>query len=264
MGSMLPLLVTIFISSLVGSLHCAGMCGAFVAFAVGAPHPERPGSRAALHAAYNLGRLATYMILGTVAGALGAALDLGGSMLGLQRAAAGLAGTLMVLFGVVAILRLGGFKIRGVQVPAFLAHWNVAAHRTAMDWPPVARAGVVGLLTTLLPCGWLYAFVITAAGTAHPLWGAAAMATFWVGTLPMMVSLGVGIQKLSGALGRRLPLFTALAIVLVGLYTITMRMGAQAAVAASALGPHQTPAGLINHVENLDPKNMPCCRDHDK
>ena len=32
---MIALLTTVFVASLVGSLHCAGMCGPFVAVAVG-------------------------------------------------------------------------------------------------------------------------------------------------------------------------------------------------------------------------------------
>jgi uncharacterized protein len=202
--------------------------------------------------------------LGAIAGALGAALDLGGSLMGLQRAAAVLAGAIMVLFGVVAVLRLQGIKIRAARVPALLKRLNMAGHRAAIDLPPVLRAASVGLLTTLLPCGWLYAFVITAAGTAHPLWGAAAMAAFWLGTLPIMVSLGVGIQQLSGALGRKLPLVTALTIVIVGIYTIATRMQTQAAVAAGSRAATKTPAGLVQRVENLDPNQMPCCRDHRK
>lgn len=67
------------------------------------------------------------------------------------------------------------------------------ALRRLMDRPPVVRAAATGLFTTLLPCGWLYAFVVTAAGTGSgtPLHGAALMAVFWLGTLPMMLTVGV-------------------------------------------------------------------------
>jgi len=259
---MLPLLATIFLASLMGSLHCAGMCGAFVAFAVGGPGAT--ASRAALHAVYNLGRLITYLVLGVLAGALGQALDLGGTLVGVQRSAAILAGALMVLFGLVSLGRLSGAKIRGLAVPAWLNRLNMAGHRAAMALPPVPRAGAVGLLTTLLPCGWLYAFVITAAGTAHPLWGAAAMGVFWLGTLPMLVIVGAGVQKLAGVLGPKLPLLTSTAIVVVGLYTIVTRMEASTAVAAALPRPAASPAAALQQLQGVNSKEMPCCRDRSK
>ena len=39
---MIALIAAVFTASLLGSLHCAGMCGAFVAFAVGLDGPARP------------------------------------------------------------------------------------------------------------------------------------------------------------------------------------------------------------------------------
>jgi hypothetical protein len=98
-----------------------------------------------------------------------------------------------------------------------------AGHRFAAGRPPVVRALATGLLTTLLPCGWLYAFVISAAGTGSPAFGALTMAVFWVGTVPILVTLGAGLRAITGALGRRLPTVTAAAVVVVGLATIVMR-----------------------------------------
>ncbi len=238
---MIALIGAVFIASLLGSMHCAGMCGAFLAFAV-ASDQERASSKATLHAAYNGGRLFTYVILGAIAGLLGAALDLGGSAVGLQRTAAALAGAMMIVFGSVAILRASGVRIQRFAVPSFLQKFALKGHRTAADLPPVYRAGAVGLLTTLLPCGWLYAFVITAAGTGSPLTGAITMAVFWLGTLPMMIGLGIGLQSLTGPLRRHLPLATSLLIVGVGLWTIFGRLTMPAmahspSAAAMAAGP---------------------------
>ena len=169
---MTALISAVFIASLLGSMHCAGMCGAFVAFAVaGDGRPQ--ASRASLNAAYNGGRLITYVALGAIAGSLGAALDLGGSMLGVQRTAAIAAGVMMIGFGGLAILRASGTRIPRLPLPGTLQRFVAAGHRIAFDLPPMTRALVVGLLTTLLPCGWLYAFAITAAGTASPALGAA-------------------------------------------------------------------------------------------
>jgi sulfite exporter TauE/SafE len=217
-----PLIAAIFLASLLGSMHCAGMCGAFLAFAV--TPGEEPVSKGALQAAYHLGRLATYTTLGAVAGTVGHAVDLGGSMAGLQRTAAALAGTMMVVFGLLAVLRVIGVKLPRLPVPPIMERALVSGHRAAFDLPPLGRAGATGLLTTLLPCGWLYAFVITAAGTASPARGALAMLVFWAGTLPALIALGTGIQSLTGPLRRRLPLITSLAVMCVGVFTVVTRM----------------------------------------
>jgi sulfite exporter TauE/SafE len=81
---------------------------------------------------------------------------------------------------------------------------------------PATRGLATGLLTTLLPCGWLYVFVATAGGTGHVVDAMAVMFFFWLGTLPMMVTLGLGAQRLFGTFQRRLPLVSAGAAVVLG------------------------------------------------
>lgn len=251
---MLALLSAVLLASLLGSTHCAGMCGAFVAFAVGAPGPagSKPASRVTLNGAYNLGRLCTYITLGAIAGALGAALDLGGSLIGIQRIAAYAAGGIMALFGIRALLTHFGVRIPRVPVPRVLVSLARAGHARAFDLPPVSRAAVVGLLTTLLPCGWLYAFVVVSAGTASPLLGAVSMAVFWLGTLPIMAAIGVGVQSLSGPLRRYLPLATSLVLVGAGLWTLTGRLVPHALAGAPPVAPtnieqarHAVPTGAV-------------------
>lgn len=253
---MIALISAVFVASLLGSMHCAGMCGAFLAFAV-ASDQERVPRRATLHAAYNGGRLITYLSLGVIAGVLGAALDLGGSAIGLQRAAAILAGAMMVVFGVVAILRASGVRVQRLPVPPVLQRLALKGHRASADLPPVFRAGAVGLLTTLLPCGWLYAFVITSAGTGSPALGALTMAAFWLGTLPVMIGLGVGLQTLTGTLRRHLPIATSLLVVIVGLWTILGRV-AMPAMAQGAVIPSGTESAT-EHVKQIEDELPPCC-----
>ncbi|MCC6320927.1 MAG: sulfite exporter TauE/SafE family protein [Phycisphaerales bacterium] len=247
------LLSTIMVASLLGSTHCAGMCGAFAAFSVGAPTPagSRAASRWSLAAAYNLGRLATYVLMGVMAGAVGAAVDLGGSMVGVQRAAAVGAGAVMVVFGAVAVARALGARVGRAPLPKWMVSAARSAHMKAIDLPPVTRAATVGLLTTLLPCGWLYTFVVAAAGTGGPLSGAAAMGAFWIGTLPVMGAIGLGVRALTGPLRRHLPLVTSLLMVAAGVWTVLGRMTAPVMAAPSARVP-DGPSGIAEFVEQAD------------
>lgn len=254
----------VFLASLLGSTHCAGMCGAFLAVAV-APAQTVEGSRmrakATLLGAYNAGRLVTYSILGAIAGAVGAAVDLGGSLVGVQRGATIAAGVFILAFGVVAVLRHLNVPIRKMPLPGALQTAVIRGHRVADRLPPLGRALTVGLLTTLLPCGWLWAFVITAAGTAHPVYGALAMGAFWLGTLPIMVGLGLGIQTLAGRLGSRLPLVTSVLLVAVGLYTIAGRL---AAPAIAMPAPHVNADGSAVVPDPYEPAPCPLCHPHEE
>lgn len=229
---MFTLTHSIFLISLFGSLHCAGMCGAFVALAMQTGNDRIATPRWQLQAAYHAGRLLTYVLLGAAAGALGQALNLAGSLVGLQRTAALVAGAVMVAFGLLTLLRVLGWRGGKMPLPKVLERAVIAGQMMALRLLPLPRALVIGLLTTLLPCRWLWTFVVTAAGQAAPGPGALVMVVFWVDTLPILVGLGMSLGRLNRLLAARLPLVTALVIIAVGLYTLTMRL----AVPAAALG----------------------------
>lgn len=258
---MTALVATVFLASLTGSLHCAGMCGPFVAFYAGgdASHGAR---RAFAHVAYNGGRLASYAALGAIAGTLGAALDVAGETLaGIQRIAAIAAGTMIAGWGVVALLRIAGVRIPEASfVPGWLQKRVSAAMRGLMKRPPIVRAGALGVLAVFLPCGWLYAFAVSAAGTGSAAWGALVMVVFWAGTLPVMVGVGVGVQALAGPLRRHAPLLTALALIAVGLWAVAGRVPAIGERFAEAAGsPAVSVEQAVDRVETLDEAGAPCC-----
>jgi sulfite exporter TauE/SafE len=252
---MTALIVGVFLASLLGSLHCAGMCGAFLAIAVSGIGPDRP-RQAPLQTAYHLGRLVTYVLLGVAAGAAGRLLDLTTTLAGLRPVAAALAGATLLTFGLISLLRIYGRGPARLHAPRFMQRLVQAGHRRAMNRSPVVRAALIGLLTTLLPCGWLYAFVVTAAGTASALTGGVTMAVFWLGTLPVMVALGATVRQFTGAFGRRLPTITCVTLMALGLFTLVNRslldpaaLARRVSVAAFGQAAHQEP---------------PCCNIHDR
>jgi len=198
------------------------MCGPFVAFYAGADGSG--GARRLLsHAVYSGGRLVAYTALGVAAGAIGAALDLAGSLAGFQRIAAVVAGVVMVTWGVVALLQARGARIFRHRSSGTLSGWLRHGFSVVGQQPPVVRAGAVGLLSGLLPCGWLWAFLVTAAGTGNPLGGALVMAAFWLGTVPALVAVGLGAQLISAPLRRHVPSVAAVLLVALGLFAILGR-----------------------------------------
>ena len=84
------------------------------------------------------------------------------------------------------------------------------------------------------------------------------MAAFWLGSVPALVLAGIGVQTLARLLGRRLPLATGLAIVLLGVVTLAVRMQTP----VQAFEPKRIEAGAasIQQVEGLGKTVPPCCR----
>lgn len=168
-----------FILGLVGSLHCAGMCGP-LALAL----PAGGGGAGMFllgRAAYNLGRVVTYCLLGTIFGLLGHSFVLAG----IQRWAS---------------IGLGMLLLAGLMTSRRLALWApmtglVARLKTAMAAllrdRSVFSLAALGLLNGLLPCGLVYVACAGAATTSSALSGAEYMAAFGLGTVPMLLAISL-------------------------------------------------------------------------
>lgn len=262
---MSELTVAVLIASFLGSPHCAGMCGPFMMFALGtsdaAASPNRRFNLIAYqHMAYHGSRLIAYALLGIAAGMIGAALELGGAWLGFQRTATMVAGAAMIVFGLVACGRYLGLRIPYLGTPRFLQRWLTAGNRRAARLKPTRRAALVGLLTTFMPCGWLYAFLFAAAGTGTAVGGVLTMTFFWLGTVPVLMALGIGLQKLAGPVRAKLPLVTGIFIVFVGLYAISHRASANLQSWAETRSPAAAPETVVDEIRQLDVEQMPCCQ----
>ena len=259
---MTTLFVAVFVASLLGSVHCAGMCGGLVALCVGG-EPLRTARPWHTQTAYHGGRLVTYSVLGALSGGFGAAIDFGASSLGFQRTAAVVAGGAMILLGLVVLLRAGGVKLECAPLPNWLRGLFQRGFQAATTQPPVRRALTVGLLTGFLPCGWLYAFVITAAGTGAAWSGAVTMAVFWAGTVPVLAVLGVGIHGIAAPLRRHLPTITAMSLVVIGVVTVLGRLAVPAyADAYPAVTTETTSVETeAERVRALPDTLPPCCRE---
>jgi sulfite exporter TauE/SafE len=209
------------------------MCGGFVAAYSG---EEDPGTlrRAAAHAAYNGGRLVTYLALGAAAGALGHTLDLAGGAVGVSHVAAVATGVLLVLGGITSLRPRKRFLTLGTGPSRGWASRVAPIFQRFRAQPAVLRALLLGLATTLLPCGWLYAFVALAAGTGGALAGAALMSAFWLGSLPILLGLGVSLQGAARRFARTLPRLRPLLLFGAGAFTLLSRLDAPALAATSA------------------------------
>src|SRR5687768_5782973 len=104
----------ILTASLLGSVHCAAMCGGFACFYAGTTAPGSPangGTMLHAHAAYNAGRLVSYLLLGAIAGQAGAAISQIGALAGIARGATLVAGALMIGWAINTIASQRGVRL---------------------------------------------------------------------------------------------------------------------------------------------------------
>jgi sulfite exporter TauE/SafE len=234
------LLGTVFLTSVLGSVHCAAMCGPLVS-ACHAGADRRGRTDAAYHSARGL----SYAVLGGSSGGVGAAVDWAGAAAGGVRVGAIVSSLLVILVGLVWMVpslrrpRSGARGIGGVLGGRWLGTGLVKLGRRG----PTLRASVLGFLTPALPCGYLYTFVLAAAGTGSILGGVSLMLAFWLGTLPALALLGFVVGKLSHTVRARAGLVTGLLLVTLGVLgvmgrglTLERTSGVTPAAALSALG----------------------------
>ena len=180
---MMPLaatdLCTAFLLGLVGSLHCAGMCGplALALPAAGNSTPAYVMGRVA----YNLGRIITYCLLGIVFGLAGWTFLLAG----LQR-------WVSIALGVALLLSLFASRRLALARPVTSAVNQLKSRMSVLlRRRSFTALAVLGLLNGLLPCGLVYVACAGAAATGDILAGASYMTAFGVGTVPMMLAISL-------------------------------------------------------------------------
>jgi sulfite exporter TauE/SafE len=168
---------TAFILGLVGSLHCAGMCGPL---ALALPH--LPGGSVGFvpgRVAYNIGRILTYCFLGLASGLAGKTVLLAG----LERSLSiGLGIALLVGMVVSRKLVVSPSRVVG-RLKSRMAG---LLHRRSFT-----SLCLLGLLNGLLPCGLVYVACAGAASTGNIPRATQYMAAFGAGTLPMMLAISM-------------------------------------------------------------------------
>ena len=184
----------LFMLGLLGTGHCIGMCGPLV---VALPGQAR---RLSAHLVYHAGRLTTYAFIGAVMGAAGsgmrrlAAVVGGDPMLWMSRVQVGIglvAGVFLFAFGLSRMGFLSEPRWLAIAVPQRMPGWRGLTTK-AVDQRSNTDLFLMGLILGGLPCGLSYAAFARALADARMLPGAAMTLIFGVGTLPGLLTVGVG------------------------------------------------------------------------
>ena len=259
-SSVLPLgleaLIAIVVASVLGSVHCIGMCGPFLTLATGngtaASHASRPRSTSILQSSasllqipYHLGRLTTYLTLGVAAGSLANLLNATLEQTNAPRwlTVGGMVGATILSIGVwrslesIPTFSSGSADHAAKPSPPprhrtskLFLHWGNTLARVRKRFQSRSRplnAYLWGVFTTLLPCGWLYLFVIVAIASPTILGAAVTMLAFWIGTLPALGIFGIVWNSASAKMRWLQSPLTSCIILGLGLFLMIDRSAAQ-------------------------------------
>lgn len=184
-----------FLLGLATSVHCVGMCGPLACGVAGFSKGKINHGAAA---GYHFGRVASYTVLGLLAGAIGD-LALGWLKIGAVHA------TVVILpWALVAALLLFGLGLDKhlPRVPLF-AKLGLRLRGWFTKVGPGRGGLALGLATPLLPCGPLYLVFGLALITGSALRGAEFLAAFALGTIPLLWVTQGGWLWLRGRFGAR-------------------------------------------------------------
>lgn len=183
-----------FLTGLVGSLHCVGMCGPI---ALALPGMQQTGWRYLVgRLLYNGGRILTYSLLGGIVALMGVA----AAMFDVQRWFSLALGVVMIAL---ALHHFGLWGREWVAKDNFINRsWRQGMGRV-MRIQGLWGMWILGLMNGILPCGLVYAGLFLAANSATAWEGMAKMALFGLGTLPLMLSLSWSGKWLLGWLRAR-------------------------------------------------------------
>ncbi|MFM2296690.1 MAG: hypothetical protein RL117_397 [Verrucomicrobiota bacterium] len=163
------------LAGLITSLHCAGMCGP-IACGVGTL-AKTEAERMTAATLYHGGRLFSYGLIGALCGSLGTQplrwfFD---------------SPAVLLPWALVVALLLSAFGLdKKIPRPAILHRFTARARFRTQGFSGVGAAGLMGLLTPLLPCGPLYLVFGVALLAGSPAKGAEFTLAFGLGTVPLL------------------------------------------------------------------------------
>ena len=207
-------LFSAFIIGLLGSGHCIAMCGGITTMLTSALpssnkyHEQQisvnnqniaiaKNNKATLVLCYNVGRIASYCLIGAIVGLTGsvAAKNIGMPLAGLRMFSA----IFIILLG----LYIGQWLMWLNRIESLGKHlWRYISPLSNKVIPvssPI-KALTLGAVWGWLPCGLVYSTLTWALASGNMLTGASIMLFFGLGTLPALLTLSIGFVSIKNIL----------------------------------------------------------------
>ena len=215
-GAGMSLWAVLVTGLLAGGASCAAVQGGLLAGTVARAGPRREQANRVDDVvpvgAFLIAKLASHALFGAALGLLGDAIQLAPRTRGMLQI---LAGIVMVLLA----LDLFGFRSVSGVVPPPPAAWSRVVRRSGR-WGGALAPAALGFATILIPCGVTLTMMFLAVASGSAVAGAAIMATFVIGTMPLFAAIGYAARRSATALRGRLGLLAGAAVLVAGLLAI--------------------------------------------
>jgi len=208
----MAILLSALVLGLMGSFHCAGMCGPI---AIALPlQGNTIGQKVFGGTLYNFGRTITYGIMGAIFGLLGQGI----SMIGFQQKISVVMGAIMIISVLFPALFVSKNKA-GKSWFSFVAKLKKSIGKM-FSIRTYSSLFFIGMLNGLLPCGLVYMAIAGAIGTGNVVQGSLYMILFGIGTIPMMLFISLAGNAMSLGLRKRINKLIPVLVVVVGIFFI--------------------------------------------
>jgi sulfite exporter TauE/SafE/copper chaperone CopZ len=188
----------LFITGLLTSIHCISMCGAINLTATYNNENKINLKKPLL---YNLGRIISYSLIGGFVGLIGSVISINETINGI----------IIILAAILMLLMsLNMLGIINIKLPHFL-HIKIK--------PLPNNSFIIGLLNGFMPCGPLQAMQLYALSTGSFVKGFLSMFLFSIGTVPLMLCIGIIFNLFKG---KRRILLNKIASVLILVLSLVM------------------------------------------
>lgn len=213
-------LLTIFLTGLTtGGLTCLAIQGGLLTSVIAEQEKQlTKNNKAVPILSFLVGKIVVHTLLGFLLGALGQTLTLSPITRGWFQIAIGLyllgiAGNLLDLHPL--------FRYAVITPPKFLARLAKKKSQSQSLFAPF----LLGLTTVFIPCAVTQATEVIAIGSGNPLYGAAIMFAFILGTSPTFLLFGFLLNSSTHVFRKFFPKIAALILIGMSIYTINNGIG---------------------------------------
>ncbi len=189
-------LLSALTAGLLGSLHCAGMCGGIAtALGMGLKETSAAGKPTLAALFFQFGRISSYAVAGLIAGYFGDVLTQSTAMKDIT--------IYLRLFSAVFMIGLGLYLAGWLSIFAVIEKAGVPVwkkisplSRYFLPVKHIPQAYALGFLWGWIPCGLTYSILLWSVAAGNAVEGASLMLAFGLGTIPAMLPLTLGAGKI--------------------------------------------------------------------
>jgi len=189
--------ITAFFAGLLGGVHCLGMCGGIVgALTFGVQQNKQSVNLYPYILAYNGGRLFSYTLAGILVGGISSLATNLPVLHDVQYVLQLFAALFMIALG----LYIGGwwFGLRKIEKAGGVIWKRIEPiSRRFIPVKSPFQAFILGTLWGWLPCGLVYTILIWSISTGSAIEGGLLMISFGLGTLPLLLAMGIFATSLN-------------------------------------------------------------------